>query len=103
MIFFVTLSLFMTTGCEKCWKVKPHLSCDISFQFNRCRCRCLDLKSDLNTVDPKLCGQNWKTDVKDFPLESCDGIAGFYLEDIAKNIRPEALETKQCAEDHGCK
>lgn len=85
-----------------CWKVKPRLSCDVSFQFNRCRCRCLDIQN-IATVDPKECGLDWKQDTMNFPIERCDGIAGFYLEDIAKHIRPEALESKQCAEDKGCK
>jgi hypothetical protein len=98
MIFFA-ISLMLLTGCEDCWKIKPRVSCDVSFQFDRCRCRCLSLKNDLQTVDPKLCGLDWKTDVKDFPIQSCEGIAGFYVEDIAKHIRPEALETKQCYED----
>lgn len=99
MIFSIVLSLSFLTGCEKCFKVQPRQSCDISFQFNRCRCRCLYLKNDLQTVDPKKCGLDWAENVKDFPIEHCEGIAGFFVEDIAKHIRPEALETKQCFED----
>ena len=81
------------------YQIKPTPLCDISFQFNRCRCRCLYLKNDLQTVDPKKCGLDWAENVKDFPIEHCEGIAGFFVEDIAKHIRPEALETKQCFED----
>lgn len=98
-LLIVFFAISFLSGCEKCWKVQPRQSCDVSFQFNRCRCRCLSLKNDLQTVDPKLCGLDWKTDVKDFPIEHCEGVAGFFLEDIAKHIRPEALETKQCFED----
>jgi hypothetical protein len=91
------LTLFLSS-CLTCPKIKPRVSCDVSFQFDRCRCRCFDI-SKVKAVDSKLCGVDWNSDVKDFPLQSCEGIAGFYLEDIAIHIKPEALELKQCVED----
>lgn len=91
-------TLFLSSCLTTCPKIKPRLSCDVSFQFNRCRCRCLDIEN-LKEVDPKLCSLDWDSSPKNFPLNQCEGIAGFYLEDIATHIRPEARELKQCIED----
>lgn len=91
----------VTTSCV-CWRVKPQVAYLASFQFQKCQARCLDIKT-LNTLPPERCGQNWPTDVVDLPLDACDDVMGFKLETIAKEIRPQALESLQCAEDKGCK
>ncbi len=51
--------------------------CDISFRFDRCRCR----QFDMNTWEPI-------TEPQDFPLEYCEGVAGYRLDDIARDVRP---------------
>jgi len=94
-------TLLLTTfliSCVDCWTVKPQVSCDVSFQFDRCRCRCLDLQN-LETIHQKNCDLDWPEPVRDFPLLQCEGIAGFYLDDITKKIKPQAKETKDCYED----
>lgn len=58
-------------------QIKPVQLCDISFQFNRCRCRNFDFNS-WTALDKPV----------DHPLEYCEGIAGFPLETIASDIRP---------------
>lgn len=81
--------------------IKPKRSCDLSFQFNRCRCRCFDFDQwqtkelkecpeldegamvFLDTVDEK--GKA----VRDFPVQYCEGISGFFLEDMASEFRPK--------------
>lgn len=98
MIFFVSMT---ATSCV-CWRVKPQVAYLTSIQFQKCQARCLDIKT-LKTLPPKECGMNWATDVVDLPLEECDDVMGFKLETIAKEIRPQAKESLQCAEDKGCK
>lgn len=58
-------------------QIKPHELCDISFQFNRCRCR----EFDFNTWEAL-------SEPENRPLEYCEGIAGFHVKDIATDIRP---------------
>ena len=94
----ILLSTMFLSSCLSCWKVKPKLSCDVSFKFDRCRCRCLDIYNQ-KTTDPKECDLDWAEDTRNFPLEQCEGIAGFYLEDITKEIIPQARKTKQCFAD----
>lgn len=56
----------------------------------------------LNTLPPKDCGMDWQQDVIDLPLESCDDVIGFKIETVAKEIRPQVLETLQCMKDKNC-
>lgn len=51
--------------------------CDVSFKFNRCRCRMFDANS-WNAISEAL----------DYPVEHCEGVAGYRLEAIATDIRP---------------
>lgn len=60
-------------------EIKPHQLCDISFKFNRCRCREFDFNTWKELADPV-----------NYPVEHCEGIAGFYIDpDIAEDIRPQ--------------
>ncbi len=58
-------------------QIKPHQACDVSFKHNRCRCREFDFN-------------NWKAlgPSTDYDILHCEGISGFYLDDIANDIRP---------------
>lgn len=59
-------------------EINPVELCDISFQFLRCRCRQFDMNSWAST-----------SEAVDYPLEHCDGMAGFKLDDMALEIRPK--------------
>lgn len=59
-------------------EIKPVKACDISFKFNRCRCRDFDFNKWEALSAPV-----------DLPLEACEGISGFYLTDAAVEIRPQ--------------
>ncbi len=63
--------------------------CDISFQNNRCRCRCFNL-TDYEVVNDNQCGQHFESG--NYPLETCEGIAGFPIEQWPKEIRPNVLK-----------
>lgn len=90
------------TGCV-CWKVKPQLAYLASFQFKKCQVRCLDIQT-LKTLPASKCDADFGgADHLDLPLEECDDVMGFKLETIAKEIKPQAIETRQCLEDKGCK
>jgi hypothetical protein len=84
-------------------KIKPVMIYDVSFQFNRCRGRCLDVNK-WETVPLNQCSgtQEDLGDSVNFPLESCEGIAGFPFDDIANNIRPNIKKLDAIKEDY-CK
>lgn len=92
------LMMFLAVGASSCGsiqrkiicndirehEIKPHQMCDISFSKNRCRCREFDFNSWTELSEPV-----------NYPIEQCEGIGGFFLEDIALDVRPQirALHT----------
>ena len=87
----------LLSSCQ-CFQIKPKVVCDISFQFNRCRCRCIDVKN-IKELDPKKCDLDWESRQLDFKLEHCDGLVGFHYEDLIAHVIPEARKSNQCFED----
>lgn len=73
-------------------QIVPVMSCDISFKYDRCRCRCFDFNSwealELNKC-PEFPGKIVSKAAIDYPIETCEGVVGFFLEDAALKIRPE--------------
>lgn len=65
-------------------QIRPSVLCDISFEFKRCRCRLYDLENLKSLETPK-----------DYPLNKCEGIAGFYSKDIAIEILPKIKAKKR--------
>lgn len=108
-IITTLLMIFTLNGCQTKYEQKlickqislhqipPTPLCDISFKYDRCRCRCFDYNS-WDALSIKDCGrfQNKLNDVKtvnnveviDYELEYCDGIAGSFNNDQAVNVRP---------------
>jgi hypothetical protein len=69
-------------------KINPIKSCDVSFKFNRCRCRCFDFNT-WERLDWKKCGvEEEGSEPISYPIESCEGISGFFLDEAAVEIRP---------------
>jgi hypothetical protein len=64
---------------------------DVSFKYDRCGVRCFDLNT-WATVPLEKCGENLS---ESLPLESCEGIAGFSLSDMAIEIRPKIKKLNQ--------
>lgn len=64
--------------------------CDLSFEKNRCRCRCFNL-TDYQIVDEKKCkwpdGSNFQA--KDYDIYTCEGIGGFFVEEWASEVKPK--------------
>ena len=83
---------------------------DVSFRFNRCRARCFDM-TNWNAVAIDYCpelepdvllygvGFDGDSDSINLPVERCEGIAGFDLVDIAKDIKPKILKLNAIKED----
>ncbi len=72
-------------------QIKPVQLCDVSFKYNRCRCRCFNFNSwDALPADKcsEFNGLISAGNAVDFPIEHCEGVAGFFLEDAALNVRP---------------
>ena len=91
-------------------EMKPLASGEISFQFNRCRARCLDpntweampLKScsrdfpecsecevEIAEKPDRKCEPYCEDLARNYPPVKCEGLAGFFVEDIATEIRPK--------------
>jgi hypothetical protein len=73
--------------------IKPLPSGDISLQFARCRARCLD-PNTWQALELKRCIAHFPDAkpgemARNFPLAKCEGLAGFFVEDIATEIRPK--------------
>jgi len=81
--------------------IKPIVLCDLSMQFNRCRCRCFNLNA-WDEVEDKAC--KWAHDEPfkkgDYPIDYCEGIAGFYLEDIAREVKPKVKKLSKIKSDY---
>ena len=78
--------------------IKPKILCDISFQFDRCRCRCFDLMK-LKTTDPMQCKIVSERKSWNLPLIECDEISGFNSKVIAKKILPKLKKIKRHYDD----
>ena len=60
--------------------------CDISFKFNRCRCRCFNV-NNFSTVNDQYCGEAFKSG--NYNLEYCDGLSGFHINDWLEEVKPK--------------
>lgn len=66
--------------------IKDVEMCDVSFTFNRCRCRVVDLNTLKNVTFPQ-----------NYDIAHCEGIAGFRLSDIVGEIIPKVrAKVKMC-------
>lgn len=95
---------------------------DISFKYNRCRARCFDMTnwnavaiancSQLSSMSEefgvvkvrnenlsKMLGFEVVNEVINMPIEKCDNVAGFMLEDIALDIKPKILKLGAIKQD----
>lgn len=68
--------------------IKPSMLCDISIKHKRCRCRLYDLNNMEAIEEPE-----------DFPVEQCEGITGFYIEELAQDILPKLRWNKRLCDD----
>jgi len=98
-IKMITISLLtiFSISC-KGPKIKPKIMCDVSFEFERCRCRCYDLMN-IKTTSPERCDVESNEENWNLPIEYCDEITGFYAEDLAKKIIPKARKIKRHYDD----
>lgn len=95
-------------------EVKPLVMKDASFQFNRCRWRCFNFNT-WDALPVKSCPEmpqdlpifylvNKKTGDKseavNMPLETCEGVAGFDVKDMANYIRPNIKGLAQVKKDY---
>ena len=135
MLMILLPMIFLSLGASSCGSVqrkivcaqvndnqmKPLASGEISFQFNRCRARCLD-PNTWQALPIKECKKDWpeceecevdiakKPDRKcesycselarNYPLVKCEGLAGFFVEDIATEIRPKVTALNRIKKDY---
>jgi len=100
-IIILLAIIFLTRLFTSCSKLPPQILADISLKFNRCRIRCYSIP-DLKLLPLYRCDIPTDEMARNYPLEKCDGIAGFYLESWAKEIIPHAKKAKAYYED-ACK
>lgn len=116
MIFIVSCETQQKIYCAqiKSATIKPLLLRDINFQFNRCRIRCFDVNTwgelPFNQCAPVQAGiefTSFKEDViikgkkmaENYPIELCDGIAGFTNTDMAVEIKPKIKKLNSIKND----
>lgn len=110
MLMIVLPMMFLILGASSCSttqkivcrevrdnEIKPLPLCDISFQFNRCRCRCFKFSTweslplneckDLEGVEEA--GYPVTNGAVNFPLKYCENLSGFSLDDMANEVRPK--------------
>lgn len=84
--------------------MRPLPAGDISFQFERCRARCLD-PNTWQALELKECLEAFP-DAKEgefsrnYPLVKCEGLAGFFIDDIATEIRPKVKALNSIKKDY---
>lgn len=70
--------------------------CDLSLQFNRCRCRCFNI-NEFKTVEDAACGEDFQGG--NHPIDYCEGISGFFVEDWAKEMKPKVKKLSNIRKD----
>lgn len=94
-------------------RIDPVVMYDVSFVFNRCRARCFD-PNEWKTIDSNLCPSMPQGEIVEefldgeflnsinLPIEECEGMAGFKIEPIAREIRPKIKRLNEIYVDN-CK
>ena len=104
----ITLTIFLLSSCKTkliCRQVinaeiKPLPLCDISLQFNECYCRCFDLNNWQEVAD-NACKWKYGSFKKgSYPLKTCEGLAGFFLEDMAQEVKPKVKKLSKIKSDY---
>lgn len=74
----------------KSYEMKPLVLCDVSFQFNRCRCRCFD-PNTWQSLPLNQCKEfeGAQGDAIRYAINHCEGLVGFFDVDIATEIKPK--------------
>lgn len=67
--------------CSRIPEFKLVELCDISFKYNRCRCRMIDFQT-----------QEAVTDAANYPIERCDGGIVYHVDDYAIEIQPKLIK-----------
>ena len=75
-IMMILLTIFLVS-CQAP-VIKDVVMCDVSFTKDRCRCRVVNL----NTLEAI-------SEAVNYDITHCEEIAGFYLNDIAQEIKPK--------------
>lgn len=106
------LMMFLVMGASSCGttgkvicaqikdlEMKPLPAGDFSFKFNRCRARCLDPNTwaalPLNKCKADFPDATEGEFTRNYPIDKCEGLSGFFIEDVVVEIRPKlkALNT----------
>ena len=101
-LMMMLLMMFLTS-CNS-----YQILCDISFSENRCRCRCFNTET-LKQAKKEKCEKDWDAYFGGLPEnhpvnyieEACEGIGGFRVEEIAKDIIPMIKEERSACQDGG--
>ena len=101
----ITMMLLMTffVSCNSF-----QILCDTSFVNSRCRCRCISTKT-LKETDKINCKKDWdkyffgtpEDHPIDYNIHMCEGISGFRIEEVAKDIIPDIKKERAFCEDKG--
>lgn len=117
-IILMLLMMFLSLGVSSCGSVtrkivcnqihdnemKPLASGQISLHFKHCLARCIDPNSweylELTNCPNEFPEAKAGEIVRKYPIENCEGIVGFFIEDIATEIRPKVTALNRIKEDY---
>ena len=97
LIMMLLIPLLISTTCQAP-RIKPQIVCDYSYQFDRCRCRCYD-NMKLKRVPPIECNQFFDEEEWEISLHECDGLTGWFIDDVNIEVLPWAKKTRQYYKD----
>ena len=106
LITIVLLTIFLTSCKTKivCKQIKKNqidyvVIHNVKIKYKHCKVQCFDL-NNWKTVDDVQCGENFEGG--NYPLDYCEGVMGFYVDDMAKEIRPKVKDLARIRQDY-CK
>lgn len=91
-------------------KINPVVMYDVSFVFNRCRARCFDVnewkalpisncpKLNQDQIISESTEEGFVESVN-LDITACEGVAGFSIDDIAREMRPKIKRLSDLNED----
>jgi hypothetical protein len=106
LITIALLTIFLTSCKTKivCKQIKKNqidyvVIHTVKMKYNSCKVQCFDL-NNWKTVSDNYCGDNFESG--NYPLEECDQVQGFFVNDMATEIRPKIKDLARVRRDY-CK
>lgn len=97
MIFLISCKTKIVCKQIKKNQINPVVIHTLKLQFNSCKAQCFDL-NNWKTVEDFHCGEDFSSG--NYPIEECNEIQGFYVEDMANELRPKIKDLARIRQDY---